>query len=43
MLRGLRGESVVLETADAGTVELALGNVERARLVPDYEKELSGS
>jgi ribosome maturation factor RimP len=54
VLRGLRGESVVLETADAGTVELALGNVERARLIPDYErtgsaapnrreKELSGS
>ena len=43
VLRGLRSESVVLETADAGTVELALGNIERARLVPDFEKELSGS
>jgi ribosome maturation factor RimP len=54
VLRGLRGDNVVLETADAGTVELALGNIERARLVPDYEltgaaapkrreKELSGS
>jgi ribosome maturation factor RimP len=43
VLRGLRDQNVVLETADAGTVELALGNIERARLVPDYEKELSGS
>ena len=43
VLRGLRSDSVVLETADAGTVEVALGNIERARLVPDFEKELSGS
>jgi ribosome maturation factor RimP len=43
VLRGLRSENVVLETADAGTVELALGNIERARLVPDYEQELKGS
>ena len=43
VLRGLRGENVVLETADAGTVEVALGNIERARLVPDFEKELRGS
>lgn len=43
VLRGVRSENVVLETADAGTVELALGNIERARLVPDYEQELSGS
>ena len=43
VLRGLRAENVVLETTDAGTVELALGNIERARLVPDYEQELSGS
>jgi len=54
VLRGLRGENVVLDTADAGTVELALANVERARLVPEFEltgsaspsrreKELSGS
>ena len=43
VLRGLRSENVVLETADAGTVELELGNIERARLVPDYEQELSGS
>jgi hypothetical protein len=33
----------VLETADAGTVELGLDQIERARLVPDYESELSGS
>jgi ribosome maturation factor RimP len=43
VLRGMREDNVVLETADAGTVELALGNIERARLVPDFEKELSGS
>jgi ribosome maturation factor RimP len=43
VLRGLRSDNVVLETADAGTVEVALGNIERARLVPDFEKELSGS
>ena len=43
VLRGLRGDNVVLETTDAGTVELPLGNIERARLVPDFEKELSGS
>ena len=43
VLRGLRSENVVLETTDAGTVELPLGNIERARLVPDFEKELSGS
>lgn len=43
VLRGMRGGGVVLETQDAGTVELALDNIERARLVPDYEQELSGS
>jgi ribosome maturation factor RimP len=43
VLRGLHGDNVVLETADAGTVELALAGIERARLVPDYAKELSGS
>jgi ribosome maturation factor RimP len=54
VLRGLRNEQVVLDTPDAGTVEVALGEIERARLVPEYEltdsaapnrraKELSGS
>jgi len=43
VLRGLRGENVLLETPDAGTVELALSEIERARLVPDYEQELKGS
>jgi ribosome maturation factor RimP len=43
VLRGLRSDNVVLDTADAGTVEVALGNIERARLVPDFEKELRGS
>jgi ribosome maturation factor RimP len=43
VLRGMKDDRVVLETADAGTVELALADIERARLVPDYEKELSGS
>ncbi|HUR41373.1 MAG TPA: ribosome maturation factor RimP [Verrucomicrobiae bacterium] len=43
VLRGLRNDAVVLETTDAGTIEVQLGNIERARLVPDYEKELRGS
>jgi ribosome maturation factor RimP len=43
VLKGLKDGHVVLDTADAGTVELALDQVERARLVPDYESELSGS
>jgi ribosome maturation factor RimP len=37
VLRGLRDGRVMLETADAGTVEIALGEIERARLVPEYE------
>ena len=43
VLRGMQGDNVVLETDDAGKVELALPQIERARLVPDYEKELRGS
>lgn len=43
VLRGMAGDRVVVETKDAGTVELALPEIERARLVPDYEKELSGT
>ena len=43
VLKGLKDGQVVVETADAGTVELALDQIERARLVPDYESELSGS
>ena len=43
VLKGLNHGNVVLETADAGTVELGLDQIERARLVPDYESELSGS
>lgn len=43
VLRGLNNGHVVIETSDAGTVELALGQIERARLVPDYEQELRGS
>lgn len=43
VLKGLKDGQVVLETADAGTVELKLDEIERARLVPDYEMELSGS
>ena len=43
VLRGLKDGQVVLETVDAGTVELKLDEIERARLVPDYEMELSGS
>ncbi len=37
VLRGMREDRVLLETTDAGIVELALGQIERARLVPDYE------
>jgi ribosome maturation factor RimP len=43
VLKGLQDGQVVLDTADAGTVLLALDEIERARLVPDYESELSGS
>jgi len=43
VLRGMAGDRVVMDTTDAGTVELALPEIERARLVPDYEKELSGT
>lgn len=43
VLKGLKDGRVVLDTADAGTVELELDQIERARLVPDYEMELSGS
>ena len=38
VLRGLRDGHVVIETPDAGTVELALGQIERARLVPEFEQ-----
>jgi ribosome maturation factor RimP len=37
VLRGVKDGQIVLETADAGTVELKLDEIERARLVPDYE------
>jgi ribosome maturation factor RimP len=37
VLKGLKEGQVVLETMDAGTVELKLDEIERARLVPDYE------
>lgn len=43
VLKGLKDGQVVLETTEAGTVELKLDEIERARLVPDYEMELSGS
>jgi len=43
VLKGLKDGQVVLATMDAGTVELKLDEIERARLVPDYETELSGS
>jgi ribosome maturation factor RimP len=41
VLKGVKDGQVVLETADAGTVELRMDEIERARLVPDYE--LTGS
>lgn len=37
VLRGMRNEQVVLDIADAGTVELALSQIERAHLVSDFE------
>jgi ribosome maturation factor RimP len=43
VLKGLKDGRVVLDTAEAGAVELELDQIERARLVPDYEMELSGS
>jgi ribosome maturation factor RimP len=43
VLRGLNGTRVIIETTDSGKVELALSEIERARLVPDYELEQSGS
>ena len=43
VLRGMKNDCVLIETTDAGTVELAIGQIERARLVPDYEMELRGS
>ena len=43
VLKGLQEGQVVLDTADAGKVMLKLDEIERARLVPDYETELSGS
>ncbi len=43
VLAGLSGDEVMLATADAGTVKLPLSQIERARLVPDYEQELKGT
>ena len=43
VLKGVQEGQVVLDTADAGTVLLKLDEIERSRLVPDYEMELSGS
>lgn len=40
VLRGMRGNAVVVET-ETGEVELALGDIERARLVPDYDELLT--
>jgi len=42
VLKGLKDGQVVLDTAE-GTVVLKMDEIERARLVPDYEMELSGS
>ena len=42
VLKGLKDGQVVLDTAE-GTVMLKMDEIERARLVPDYEMELSGS
>ena len=42
VLKGLQDGQVVLDTAE-GTVVLKMDEIERARLVPDYEMELSGS
>lgn len=42
VLSGIQGECVVLDTGDAGRFELPLSQIERARLVPNYERELRG-
>lgn len=41
VITGMRGDEVVLATAEAGTVHLPLSQIERARLVPDYEMTAS--
>jgi len=43
VLRGTDGHSVTLETEDARRVSLPLANIEKARLIPDYEREMKHS
>lgn len=43
VLAGVRGDEVALATADAGTVHLPIAQIERARLIPDYEMTASAT
>lgn len=43
LLCGLDGDAVVLETAPGQRVALPFADIERARLIPDYERELKNS
>ena len=43
ILRGTDGQVVMLETETAQQVSLPLADIERARVIPDYERELKNS
>lgn len=43
ILRGTDGRVVMLETETAQQVSLPLADIERARVIPDYERELKNS
>ncbi len=43
ILRGTDGHVVMLETETAQQVSLPLADIERARVIPDYERELKNS
>jgi ribosome maturation factor RimP len=43
VLRGTDGRVVMLETETAQEVSLPLADIERARVIPDYERELKNS
>ena len=43
ILRGTDGHVVMLETETAQQVSLPLADIERARVIPDYERELKHS
>ena len=43
VLRGVEGRTVIVETEQAQRLALPLADIEQARLVPDYERELRNS